>query len=151
MMKKRLLRMILLVALVEMVEKHDVEWIWRVNKRSMDLESNCSYFGDSVKWRVGWQGWDLGLSFGLEAIEFEISVLVLRGTADAVKSVETKGFNLGLIVLLIIGGLLFVFLVGNYVLYIYAQKTLPPKKKKSVSKKKIKRERIKQGVSALGE
>lgn len=71
--------------------------------------------------------------------------------ADAVKSVETKGFNPGLVVLLIIGGLLSVFLVGNYVLYIYAQKTIPPKKKKPVSKKKIKRERMKQGVSAPGE
>ncbi|KAL9264508.1 DNA-binding protein S1FA2-like protein [Drosera capensis] len=75
----------------------------------------------------------------------------MRSRADAVKSVETKGFNPGLIVLLITGGLLSVFLVGNYVLYIYAQKTLPPKKKKPVSKKKIKRERMKQGISAPGD
>ncbi|CAA0836481.1 DNA-binding protein S1FA2 [Striga hermonthica] len=64
---------------------------------------------------------------------------------------EAKGFNPGLIVLLVVGGLLFLFLVGNYVLYTYAQKTLPPKKKKPVSKKKMKRERLKQGVSAPGE
>ncbi|EPS66506.1 hypothetical protein M569_08271, partial [Genlisea aurea] len=64
---------------------------------------------------------------------------------------EVKGYNPGLIVLLVIGGLLLLFLVGNYVLYIYAQKNLPPKKKKPVSKKKMKRERLKQGVSAPGE
>jgi len=43
------------------------------------------------------------------------------------------------------------FLVGNFVLYTYAQKTLPPRKKKPVSKKKMKKERLKQGVSAPGE
>lgn len=64
---------------------------------------------------------------------------------------EARGFNPGLIVLLVVGGLLFAFLVGNYALYMYAQKTLPPKKKKPVSKKKMKRERLKQGVSAPGE
>ncbi|XP_060176899.1 DNA-binding protein S1FA-like isoform X2 [Lycium barbarum] len=67
------------------------------------------------------------------------------------KDVEVKGFNPGLIVLILVGGLLLVFLVGNYLLYMYAQKTLPPKKKKPVSKKKLKRERLKQGVSAPGE
>jgi len=56
-----------------------------------------------------------------------------------------------LIVLLIVGGLLLTFLVGNYVLYLYAQKTLPPRKKKPVSKKKMKKEKLKQGVSAPGE
>nr|XP_033509690.1 DNA-binding protein S1FA-like [Nicotiana tomentosiformis] len=65
--------------------------------------------------------------------------------------VEAKGFNPGLIVLLLIGGLVLAFLIGNYVLYVYAQKTLPPKKKKPLSKKKMKRERLKQGVSAPGE
>ncbi|KAF6134673.1 hypothetical protein GIB67_002074 [Kingdonia uniflora] len=67
------------------------------------------------------------------------------------KAMEAKGFNPGLIVLLVVMGLLLTFLVGNYVLYIYAQRTLPPKKKKPVSKKKMKRERLKQGVSAPGE
>lgn len=51
---------------------------------------------------------------------------------------EGKGFNPGLIVLLVVGGLLLTFLVGNYVLYSYAQKTLPPRKKKPISKKKMK-------------
>ncbi|XP_043706691.1 DNA-binding protein S1FA-like isoform X1 [Telopea speciosissima] len=69
----------------------------------------------------------------------------------AMKDAEAKGFNPGLIVLLLVVGLLLVFLVGNYVLYIYAQKTVPPRKKKPVSKKKMKRERLKQGVSAPGE
>ncbi|KAK8512346.1 hypothetical protein V6N12_032066 [Hibiscus sabdariffa] len=64
---------------------------------------------------------------------------------------EAKGLNPGLIVLLVVVGLLLIFLVGNYVLYTYAQKTLPPRKKKPVSKKKMKRERLKQGVSAPGE
>lgn len=64
---------------------------------------------------------------------------------------EAKGINPGLIVLLVVMGLLLTFLVGNYVLYVYAQKTLPPKKKKPVSKKKLKKERLKQGISAPGE
>lgn len=68
-----------------------------------------------------------------------------------IKDAEPKGLNPGLIVLLVIGGLLLSFLVGNYVLYMYAQKTLPPKKKKPISKKKMKKERLKQGVSAPGE
>ncbi|KAM7464151.1 hypothetical protein LguiA_032272 [Lonicera macranthoides] len=68
-----------------------------------------------------------------------------------VKDAEVKGFNPGLIVLLVVGGLLITFLVGNYVLYVYAQRTLPPRKKKPVSKKKLKREKLKQGVSAPGE
>ncbi|KAK6943771.1 DNA binding protein S1FA [Dillenia turbinata] len=62
-----------------------------------------------------------------------------------------KGFNPGLIVLLVVGGLLLIFLVGNYLLFSYAQKTLPPRKKKPVSKKKMKRERLKQGVAPPGE
>ncbi|KAG2685651.1 hypothetical protein I3843_10G128000 [Carya illinoinensis] len=70
---------------------------------------------------------------------------------DMIKNAEAKGFNPGLIVLLVVVGLLLIFLVGNYVLYMYAQKTLPPRKKKPVSKKKMKRERMKQGVSAPGE
>lgn len=68
-----------------------------------------------------------------------------------VPDAEAKGFNPGLIVLLVVGGLVLAFLVGNYVLYMYAQKTLPPKKKKPISKKKMKREKLKQGVSAPGE
>lgn len=65
--------------------------------------------------------------------------------------VEPKGFNPALIVLLLVGGLLLIFLVGNYALYLYAQKNLPPKKKKPVSKKKMRKERLRQGVSAPGE
>lgn len=64
---------------------------------------------------------------------------------------EAAGFNPGLIVLLLVMGLLLVFLIGNYVLYYCAQMTLTPKKKKPISKKKMKRERLKQGVSAPGE
>lgn len=67
------------------------------------------------------------------------------------KDVEANGFNPGLIVLLVVGGLVITFLVGNYVLYMYAQKTLPPRRKKPVSKKKLKREKLKQGVSVPGE
>lgn len=70
---------------------------------------------------------------------------------NMVPDAEAKGFNPGLIVLLLVGGLLLVFLVGNYVLYMYAQKTLPPRKKKAISKKKMKKERLRQGVSAPGE
>lgn len=53
--------------------------------------------------------------------------------------------------LLVVGGLLITFLVGNYALYMYAQKTLPPRKKKPVSKKKLKKEKLKQGVAVPGE
>ncbi|KAF5747891.1 DNA-binding protein S1FA1 [Tripterygium wilfordii] len=67
------------------------------------------------------------------------------------KTAETKGFNPGLIVLLVVGGLLLAFFVGNYVLYLQAQKILPPRKKKPISKKKMKKEKLKQGVSAPGE
>ncbi|WJX84592.1 DNA-binding protein s1fa [Trifolium repens] len=63
----------------------------------------------------------------------------------------SQGFNPGLIVLLVVGGLLLTFLIGNYALYVYAQKTIPPRKKKPISKKKMKKERLKQGVSAPGE
>ena len=62
-----------------------------------------------------------------------------------------KGINPGTVVLLVVVGLVLLFLAGNYGLYVYAQKNLPPKKKKPVSKKKMKRERLKQGVSAPGE
>ncbi|XP_030505914.2 DNA-binding protein S1FA-like [Cannabis sativa] len=49
-----------------------------------------------------------------------------------------------LVVLLIIVGLLVIFLVGNFILYKYAMKNLPPRKTKpkSKSKKKIKKERL---------
>ncbi|KAF5750376.1 DNA-binding protein S1FA-like [Tripterygium wilfordii] len=64
---------------------------------------------------------------------------------------ETKGFNPGLTVLLVVGGLLLAFFVGNYIMYLQAQKILPLRKKKPISKKKMKREKLKQGVSAPGE
>jgi hypothetical protein len=47
--------------------------------------------------------------------------------------------------------LLLTFLVGNFILYTYAQKNLPPRKKKPVSKKKMKKEKMKQGVQVPGE
>lgn len=62
-----------------------------------------------------------------------------------------KGLNPGMIVLLVVATFLLLFFVGNYALYMYAQKTLPPRKKKPVSKKKMKKEKLKQGVSAPGE
>ncbi|XP_057438359.1 DNA-binding protein S1FA-like [Lotus japonicus] len=70
---------------------------------------------------------------------------------NVVKDSGSQGLNPGLIVLLVVAGLLLTFLVGNYVLYTYAQKTLPPRKKKPISKKKMKKERLRQGVSAPGE
>ncbi|KAL3642555.1 hypothetical protein CASFOL_013370 [Castilleja foliolosa] len=70
---------------------------------------------------------------------------------NVARDVEAKGLNPGVIVLLVVGGLVLLFLIGNYVLYAYAQKKLPPKKKKPLSKKKMKKERMKQGVSAPGE
>ncbi|XP_031091347.1 DNA-binding protein S1FA-like isoform X1 [Ipomoea triloba] len=73
------------------------------------------------------------------------------GMKNMAQDVEVKGFNPGLIVLLLVGGLLLAFFVGNFLLYRYAQKALPPKKKKPISKKKMKKERLRQGVSAPGE
>ncbi|CAN6581068.1 unnamed protein product [Malus baccata var. baccata] len=70
---------------------------------------------------------------------------------DKVPPSDAKGLNPGMIVLIVVVGLLMIFLVGNYALYVYAQRTLPLKKKKPVSKKKLKKERLKQGVSAPGE
>ena len=64
---------------------------------------------------------------------------------------QKAGLNPGLIVLIVVVGVLLVFGVGNYVLYMYAQKTLPPKKKKPVSKKKMKKERLKAGVRPAGD
>lgn len=61
------------------------------------------------------------------------------------------GFNPALTVLLVVVGVVLLFVVGNYALYVYAQKTLPPRKKKPVSKKKMKRERLKQGIAPAGE
>ncbi|CAN8279115.1 unnamed protein product [Cochlearia groenlandica] len=65
---------------------------------------------------------------------------------------EAKGMNPGLIVLLVVGVPLVAFLIANYVMYVYAQKNLPPrKKKKPISKKKLRREKLKQGVPVPGE
>ncbi|KAG6589068.1 DNA-binding protein S1FA2, partial [Cucurbita argyrosperma subsp. sororia] len=63
---------------------------------------------------------------------------------NVIREADARGFNPGLIGLLVVGVLLLAFLAGNYALYVYAQKTLPPKRKKPVSKKKMKRERLKQ-------
>ncbi|THU58869.1 hypothetical protein C4D60_Mb03t19010 [Musa balbisiana] len=41
----------------------------------------------------------------------------------------------GLVVLLVVGGLILLFLLGNHALYMYAQKTLPPRRKKPISNK----------------
>ncbi|OVA09891.1 DNA binding protein S1FA [Macleaya cordata] len=76
---------------------------------------------------------------------------VVQDYGNVKNDVGAKGFNPGLIVLLVVVGLLLIFLVGNYILYMYAQKTVGPKKKKPVSKKKMRKERLKQGVSAPGE
>ncbi|XP_072996564.1 DNA-binding protein S1FA-like [Typha latifolia] len=73
------------------------------------------------------------------------------GEGNVIVEEGKRGLNPGMVVLLVVGGLVLLFLVGNYALYMYAQKTLPPRKKKPISKKKMKRERLKQGVSAPGE
>ncbi|XP_024393659.1 DNA-binding protein S1FA [Physcomitrium patens] len=71
---------------------------------------------------------------------------------NATRDVETSsGLNPGLIVLIVVLGSLVVFLVGNFFLYQYAQKNLPAKKKKPVSKKKLKKEKLKAGVRPPGD
>ncbi|KAG0625732.1 hypothetical protein M758_2G076800 [Ceratodon purpureus] len=64
---------------------------------------------------------------------------------------KSTGFNPGLIVLIVVMGALLIFGVGNFFLYQYAQKNLPPRKKKPVSKKKLKKERLKGGVRPAGD
>ncbi|CAL1403388.1 unnamed protein product [Linum trigynum] len=65
----------------------------------------------------------------------------------------SNGSNHGMIVLGIVLGLLLLFMVSNYLVYRYAQRNFASqmKKKKPVSKKKMKRERLRQGISAPGE
>ena len=67
---------------------------------------------------------------------------------NVVKDTEVRGFNPCLIVLLLVARVLLLFIVGNSLLYLYAKKSLPRMKKKPVSKKKMKKENLKQGVSA---
>jgi hypothetical protein len=64
---------------------------------------------------------------------------------------QKVGFNPGLTVLVVVVGAVLIFAVGNYMLYVYAQKHLPPRKKKPVSKKKLKRERLKSGMAPAGD
>lgn len=64
---------------------------------------------------------------------------------------QKAGFNPGLTVLLVVVGAVLIFCVGNYMLYFYAQKNLPPRRKKPVSKKKQKRERLKAGLAPAGD
>ncbi|CAA7398188.1 unnamed protein product [Spirodela intermedia] len=78
-------------------------------------------------------------------------VWTLVGKGNVIREEAARGLNPAVIVLVVFVGLLLVFFVGNYVLYVYAQKNLPQKKKKPVSKKKMRKERLKQGVSAPGE
>ncbi|ONK77036.1 uncharacterized protein A4U43_C02F2440 [Asparagus officinalis] len=73
------------------------------------------------------------------------------GGGNVIIDERAQGLNPGVLVLLVVVGLLLLFFVGNYALYVYAQKTLPLKKKKPISKKKMKKERLKKGVSAPGE
>ncbi|ONK67935.1 uncharacterized protein A4U43_C05F5390 [Asparagus officinalis] len=87
----------------------------------------------------------LRISWNQYALDFNVNM------GNIIKEEAAKGLNPGVIVLIVVVGLVLLFLLGNYALYVYAQKTLPPKKKKPVSKKKMKRERLKQGVSAPGE
>jgi hypothetical protein len=65
---------------------------------------------------------------------FIILVLFLMDYSAGIQSnvvIEevNKGLNPGMIVLLVVASFLLLFFVGNYALYVYAQKTLPPKKK----------------------
>lgn len=87
------------------------------------------------------------ISFDLDFHVISICIYMQVKIMDS----EAQGFNPGLIVLIVVGGLLFAFLGGNYALYAYAQKNLPPRKKKPVSKKKLKKEKLKQGVAPAGE
>lgn len=66
-------------------------------------------------------------------------------------NVSEAGFNPSLTVLVVVVGTLIAFLVGNYFLWSYAQKVLPAKRKKPISKKKMQKERMKRGVSMAGE
>ncbi|XP_073394541.1 DNA-binding protein S1FA-like [Physcomitrium patens] len=64
---------------------------------------------------------------------------------------QSTGINPGLVVLIVVLGALLIFGLGNYFLYQYAQKNLPVKRKKPVSKKKLKKEKLKGGVRPAGD
>ncbi|KAJ7551644.1 hypothetical protein O6H91_06G022900 [Diphasiastrum complanatum] len=70
---------------------------------------------------------------------------------EVLKAAKGKGFNPALTVLVVVIGVVLLFVVGNYVLYFYAQRVVPPRKKKPVSQKKLKRERLKQGIPPAGD
>lgn len=140
---------------------------WKIISNSANNDSiRCNYVKKTCKkwssWKQKWLWCKSWAFYFNDALCLSLSVVFLICAHDirlkfhcqqrnVVDDVEAKGFNPGLIVLLVVGGLVLTFLIGNYVLYLYAQKTLPPKKKKPVSKKKMKRERLKQGISAPGE
>ncbi|GKV12249.1 hypothetical protein SLEP1_g23421 [Rubroshorea leprosula] len=68
------------------------------------------------------------ICFGKTWFCMAISPLMVEAGNKIIYETEARGFNPGLIVLLLVGSLLLIFLVGNHVLYMYAQKTLPPRK-----------------------
>lgn len=64
--------------------------------------------------------------------------------------VEENDNTVTILLTLVLGGLL-LFLVGNTVLYYWAQGQKVPAPKKKVGAKKMKREKLKMGISAPGE
>jgi hypothetical protein len=64
---------------------------------------------------------------------------------------RSQGLSPGVLVLVVVTGVLLAFFVGNYFLFNYYQKVAPPRKKKPLSKKKLEREKRKQGVNMSGE
>ncbi|KAL5708487.1 hypothetical protein ACHQM5_019278 [Ranunculus cassubicifolius] len=53
---------------------------------------------------------------------------------------DHTGMDPRLIVFLVVVGFLFFFIFGNSAMYFYARKVFPMKKKKPISKKKLKRQ-----------
>ncbi|GBG86217.1 hypothetical protein CBR_g41122 [Chara braunii] len=70
---------------------------------------------------------------------------------EAEASPAGGGFNPTLTVLVVVVGVVLLFVIANCTLYFYANKTLPSRKKKIMSKKKAKREKLKQGLTPAGE
>ena len=59
------------------------------------------------------------------------------------EALKYTGFNPGLVVGVVVIGGLVIFLVGNYLLWQYAQRFAPVKKKKTLSKKKLLKKQMK--------
>ncbi|PON35304.1 DNA binding protein S1FA [Parasponia andersonii] len=115
-------------------------------EQDLPMQQQC--FGIDYPFDEAWSSF-LFILVALKLVQRRSYFIQREGTL--IKNAKAEGLNARSIVLLIVIGLLLIFLVSNYALYMYAQTNLPPRKKKPPSQKKLKRDRFKQGLSAPGE